>query len=181
MNEPRQRTALPILSGLLVLSALALVSGCDAGASVSSVQTAASVAHTAVGVAQTALPAVQTRLPGIQATAQAGATQVVEVLSDPQVINAQLQVVLVGATIVVTPTPRGAANDGVTQLAITATDTRGMLAQMDTTTRQASAGGALRLAAQYYPRAVVSLSLFTNTGGPLLSGTKAPGQEPAFQ
>jgi hypothetical protein len=163
------------------MGALALSSGCDPGASVGGAQTAVVVAQTAVGVAQTALPALQTSLPGIQATAQAGATQVAAVLSDPQAINAQLQLFLAGATIDLKPTPASAANAEVTQLAITGTDTRNTLAQMDSSTRQAAAGAALQLMAQYYPKATISLTLVDSNGGPLLSGTKAPGGSPAFQ
>ena len=99
VNERRQRVARPLVAGLVVLGTLGAGSGCDAGAQVGSAQTAIVVAQTAVGVAQTALPGLQTSLPGIQATAQAGATQVAAVLSDPQAINAQLQFVLAGATI----------------------------------------------------------------------------------
>ena len=170
-----------MVAGFVVLGALALNSGCDIGASVGGTQTAVVVAQTAVGIAQTALPGLQTSLPGIQATAQAGATQVAAVLSDPQAINAQLQLLLAGATIDARPTPAGVANDAVTELAITATDTRNTLAPMDSTTRQATAGAALLLVAQYYPKATISLTLLDSKGGPLLSGTKAPGESPAFQ
>jgi hypothetical protein len=165
----------------MILGTLALSSGCDPGASIGGAQTAVVVAQTAVGVAQTALPALQTSLPGIQATAQAGATQVAAVLSDPQAINAQLQLLLAGATIDVKPTPAGAANAAVMELAITATDTRNTLAPMDSNTRQATASAAMQLLAQYYPKATISLKLVDGKGGPLLSGTKAPGESPAFQ
>ena len=170
-----------MVAGLMVLGVLALGSGCDAGASVGSAQTAVVVAQTAVNVAQTALPGLQTSLPGIQATAQAGATQVAAVLSDPQAISAQLQLVLAGATIELNPTPVGVANSAVTALAITGTDTHSTLAQMDSATRQATASAALVLVAQYYPNATLSLTLVDSQGGPLLSGTKAPGGAPAFQ
>jgi hypothetical protein len=171
----------PLGTGLLILGALALSSGCDVGGSVGGAQTAVVGAKTAVDLAQTALPAMQTSLPGIQATAQAGATMVVAVLSDPQAINTQLQVVLAGASIDLKRTPAVSANDAVTQLTITATDTRGTLTQMDATTRQATAEAALLLMSQYYPNATISLTLVDSQGGPLLSGTKAPGQGPAFQ
>ena len=170
-----------MVTGLVVLGALALSSGCDVGASVGGAQTAVVVAQTAVGVAQTALPAMQTSLPGIQATAQAGATMVAAVMSDPQAINAQLQVLLAGATVEVKPTPAGATGDAVEQLAITGTDTRNSLTQMDSNTRQATAGAALLLVGQYYPKATISLTLVDTKGGPLLSGTKAPGEGPSFQ
>jgi hypothetical protein len=165
----------------MVLGVLTLSSGCDAGPSVGGAQTAIVVAQTAVNVAQTALPGLQTSLPGIQATAQAGATQVAAVLSDPQAINAQLQLLLAGATVDVKPTPAGAPNAAVTALAITGTDTHNTLAQMDSATRQAAAGAALLLVAQYYPKATISLMLVDNQGASLLSGTKAPGENPTFQ
>jgi hypothetical protein len=171
----------PLVTGLVILGALTLNSGCDVGASVGGAQTAVTAAQTAVGVAQTALPALQTSLPGIQATAQAGATQVAAVLSDPQAINTQLQVLLAGATVVVKPTPADATGSDVTQLDITATDTRGTLAPMDASARQATAGAALLLVGQYYPKAAISLTLVDPKGGPILSGTKAPGEGPAFQ
>jgi len=75
VNERRQRVARPFVTGLAVLGALGLTSGCDAGASVGGAQTAIVVAQTAVGVAQTAIPAMQTNLPALQATAQAGASE----------------------------------------------------------------------------------------------------------
>jgi hypothetical protein len=165
----------------MVLGLLALSSGCDAGPSVGGAQTAIVVAQTAVNVAQTALPALQTSLPGIQATAQAGATQVAAVLSDPQAINAQLQLVLAGATIVVAPKPALAARDAVSELAIVGTDTHNTLTQMDPSTRQATAGVAMHLAAQYYPKATIYLALVDSQSGPLLSGSKAPGADPTFQ
>jgi hypothetical protein len=165
----------------MILGVLVLSSGCDVGASVGGAQTAVVAAQTAVNVAQTALPGLQTSLPGIQATAQAGATQVAAVLSDPQAINTQLQLVLAGATIVVTPKPADAANDAVNELAIVGTDTHGTLTQMNPSTREATAGVALRLAAQYYPKATIYLALVDSQGGPLLSGSKAPGADPLFQ
>lgn len=181
VNERRQRVARPIVTGFTILGMLALGSGCDVGPSVGSAQTAIVVAQTAVNVAQTALPGLQTSLPAIQATAQAGATQVAAVLSDPQAINAQLQLVLAGATIVVTPKPPEAARDAVSELAIVGTDTRNTLSQMDPSSRQTTAGIALQLAAQYYPKATIYLALVDSHGGPLLSGSKAPGEDPAFQ
>jgi hypothetical protein len=168
-------------TGLVVLGTLALSSGCDVRAPVGGAQTAVTAAQTAVGGAQTALPALQTSLPGIQATAQVSATQIAGVFSDPQAINTQLQVLLAGATIDVKPTPAGAANDAVTELSISAADTRGTLAQMDSSTRQATAGAALLLVGQYYPKATISLTLVDSKGAQLLSGTKAPGGAPAFQ
>jgi uncharacterized protein YkwD len=170
-----------MVAGFTVLGVLVLGSGCDVGPSVGGAQTAIVVAQTAVNVAQTALPGLQTSLPVIQATAQAGATQVAAVLSDPQAINAQLQLVLAGATIVVMPKPPDAARDAVNELAIVGTDTHNTLTQMDPSSRQTTAGIALRLAAQYYPKATIYLALVDSQGGPLLSGSKAPGEDPAFQ
>src|SRR5947199_67609 len=77
---------------------LTLVGGCQAGSSIESAQTA-------IAVAQTALPGLQTALPGVQATAQAGATLISGVLSDPLAINAQLQALLAGVTIDARTTP----------------------------------------------------------------------------
>jgi hypothetical protein len=181
VNEPRQRTVRPLVAGLVVVSVLALSSGCDVGGSIGGAQTAVTVAQTAVGVAQTALPALQTSLPGIESTAQAGATQVAAALSDPQAVNGQLQVLLAGATVVLEPTPANATGGAVTHLEITGTDTRGTLAAMDASTRQATAGAALLLVGQYYPSATISLTLLDPQGVPLLSGTKAPGEGPTFQ
>jgi len=170
-----------VLTGLLILSALGLSSGCDTGTSAGGAQTAVTVAQSAVGVAQTALPAVQTSLPGMQATAQAAATQVAAVISDPQAVNGQLQVLLAGATVVVKPTPPDATGGNVARLEITGTDSRGTLSPMDPAARQAAAGAALLLMGQYYPNATISIGLVDSTGAALLSGTKAPGQAPAFQ
>jgi hypothetical protein len=151
-----------------------LAGGCQAGSSLESAQTA-------ITMAQTALPGLQTALPGVQATAQAGATLVSGVLSDPQAINAQLQALLAGVTIEAKTTPDGAANDAVTQVSVTGTDTRGTFAQMDARARQATATGAMLLLAQYYPNASIALTVVDGAGGSLLSGTKSPGQSPSVQ
>jgi hypothetical protein len=158
--------------GTLVVLALGVA--CDARTSVEGAQTA-------VAVAQTALPGLQTALPGVQATAQAGATLITGVLSDPVAINAQLQVLLAGATVDLKTTPSGVANDAITQIEITATDTRGTFEQLDARARQAAGGAAMLLAAQYYPNATVALSVVDSSGGALLSGTKALGQTPSLQ
>jgi hypothetical protein len=174
VNERRQRAARAVVTGLVTLSALALASGCDARTSAEGVQTA-------VAVAQTALPAVQTVLPGVQATAQAGATAVAGVLSDPQAIIAQLQVLLAGSSVELTTLPAGAGNDVVTEVLISATDTRGALGQLDAHSRQAAAGAAMVVVAQYYPKASISLAVNDSAGAALISGTKAAGQAPTFQ
>ena len=174
MNERRQRVAPALGTGIVALGLLTLVGGCQAGSSIETAQTA-------ITVAQTALPGLQTSLPGVQATAQAGATLISGVLSDPQAINAQLQALLAGVTIDARMTPDGAANDAVTQVSVTGTDGRGTFAQMDARARQATTMGALLLVGQYYPNATVSLTVVDGGGGTLASGTKEPGQVPSVQ
>jgi hypothetical protein len=159
-------------TSIVALGLLMLVGGCQAGASVESAQTA-------IAVAQTALPGIQTALPGVQATAQAGATLISSVLSDPLAISAQLQALLAGVTIEARTTPADAPNDAVTQVSITGTDARGTFAQLDARGRQATTMGALLLVGQYYPNATVALTVLDGSGGALASGTKAPGQTPA--
>lgn len=161
-------------TSIVALGLLTLVGGCQAGSSVEGAQTA-------ITVAQTALPGLQTSLPGVQATAQAGATLISGVLSDPQAINAQLQALLAGVTIDATMTPHGAANDAITQVSVTGTDARGTFALMDGRARQATTTGALLLLSQYYPNAMVSLTVVDGGGATLASGTKAPGQAPSVQ
>ncbi len=171
VNERRQRVAPALGSGIVAFGLLILVGGCQAGSSVESAQTA-------IAVAQTALPGLQTALPGVQATAQAGATLISSILSDPLAINAQLQALLAGVTIDARTTPDGASNDAVTQVSVTGTDARGTFGQLDARTRQATTMGALLLVAQYYPNASVSLTVLDGAGGTLASGSKAPGQGP---
>jgi hypothetical protein len=174
VNERRQRPVRALVTGLVVLSALAVASGCEVKSSVEAAQTA-------VAVAQTALPMAQTVMPGFQATIQAGATMAVGVMSDPQAVKASLQVLLGGATVDLKSVPAGAPNDAVTQLTISGTDTRGTFGQLDARARQASAGAAMLLVAQSYPKASVSLTVLDSTGGPLVRGTKAPGEAPSLQ
>jgi hypothetical protein len=174
VNERRQRAGYALATSVVALGLLTLASACDVGASIQGVQTA-------VTVAQTIVPGAQTALPGFQATAQAGATVVAGVLSDPQALKTQLQVLLAGVSVDLKTTPPGVANDAVTDVSITGTDERGTVGQLDSTGRQAAAGAALLIAAQYFPNATISLSLADPTGSPLLSGTKAPGQAPTVQ
>lgn len=174
MKLSRQRAVHAFLTGLGTLVVLAIGVACDARTSVEGAQTA-------VAVAQTALPALQTAVPGVQATAQAGATLVTGVLSDPVAINAQLQVLLAGSTVDLKTTPPGVANDAVTQLEITGTDTRGTFAQLDERARQAAGGAAMLLAAQYFPNASVALSVVDSSGASIFSGTKALGEAPSLQ
>jgi hypothetical protein len=171
---PTYLRATPLGSGVVALVLLMLAGGCQAGSSLDSAQTA-------VAVAQTALPGLQTALPGVQATAQAGATLVSGVLSDPQAINAQLQALLAGVTIEAKTTPDGAANDAVTQLSVTGTDTRGTFGQMDARARQGTATGAMLLLGQYYPNASIALTVVDGSGASLISGTKSPGGAPSVQ
>jgi hypothetical protein len=78
-------------------------------------------------------------------------------------------------------TPEGAANDAVSQVNVTGTDTRGTFAQLDPRARQATAGAALSLLGQYYPNATIALKIVDGAGGSLLTGSKAPGQAPSLQ
>ena len=168
-------------TGIVALGLLTLVGGCQAGSSVEGAQTAIAVAQTALPGFQTALPGIQTALPGVQATAQAGATLVSSVLSDPQAISVQLQALLAGVTIQARMTPDGAANDAVTQVSVTGTDTRGTFAQMDPRARQATTTGAMLVLGQYYPNASIALTVVDGAGGSLISGSMSPGQAPAIQ
>jgi hypothetical protein len=174
VNERRQRAARALATSALALSILALAGGCEARSSIEAAQTA-------VSVGQTSLPGLQTALPGLQATAQAGATLVGGVLSDPRAINAQLQALLAGATVDVMTTPDGAANDAVTSVTVMGMDAQGNFAQLDTRSRQATSSGALLVLGQYFPKANISLTVVDSGGATLISGTKAPGQLPAFQ
>jgi len=174
VNERRQRVAPALGTGIVALGLLTLVGGCQAGSSVEGVQTA-------IAMAQTALPGIQTALPGVQATAQAGATLVSSVLSDPQAINAQLQALLAGVTIDARTMPDGVPNDAVNQVSVTGTDTRGTFSQLDARARQATAAGALVLLGQYYPNAAVTLAVVDGGGGTLAGGSKLPGQAPSVQ
>jgi hypothetical protein len=158
----------------MALSLLVLVGGCEARSSIDAAQTA-------VAVGQTSLPGLQTALPGLQATAQAGATLVGGVLSDPRMINAQLQALLAGATVDVRTAPEGAANDAVSSVTVMGTDAQGNFAQLDTRSRQTTSSGALLVLGQYFPKANISLTVVDDGGSTLISGTKAPGQLPAIQ
>jgi hypothetical protein len=125
-------------------------------------------AQTAVAVAQTALPGLQTALPGVQATAQAGATLMTSVLSDPQAINAQVQLLLAGATVDMQTTPEGVSNDAVTGVTLSATDTHGTFARLDDRGRLAAATAARLLVGRYYPNANVALTVVDEAGASLL-------------
>jgi hypothetical protein len=174
VNERRQRVTPALVTSIIALGLLTLVGGCQAGSSVEGAQTA-------IAMAQTALPGFQTALPGVQATAQAGATLISSVLSDPLAINAQLQALLAGVTIDAHATPDGAANEAVSQVSVTGTDARGTFAQLDPLSRQATTTGALMLIGQYYPNALVTLTVVDGAGGKLASGSKTPGQAPSLQ
>ena len=174
MNERRQRVARALATSALALSILALAGGCEARSSIEAAQTA-------VSVGQTSLPGLQTALPGLQATAQAGATLMGGVLSDPRAINAQLQALLAGSTVEVKTAPDGAANESVTSVTVMGTDSQGNFAQLDTRSRQTTSSGALLVLGQYFPKASISLTVVDGGGVTLISGTKAPGQLPAFQ
>jgi hypothetical protein len=174
VNERRQRLTRALATSTVALSILALAGGCEARSSIEAAQTA-------VSIGQTSLPGLQTALPGMQATAQAGATLVLVVLSDPRAINAQLQALLAGASVDVKKAPEGAANDAVTSVTVMGTDSQGNFAQMDTRGRQTTSTGALLVLGQYFPKATISLTVVDSGGAALISGTKEPGQLPAFQ
>lgn len=174
MNERRQRTAGALGTGLGALALLTLTGGCQVGSSVEGAQTA-------IVVAQTALPGLQTALPGVQATAQAGATLISGVVSDPQAINTQVAALLAGVTVDAQMTPEGAANDAVSQVSVTGTDARGTFAQLDPRARQATASAAMLLLGRYYPNAATVLKVVDASGTTLVSGNKSPGQAPSVQ
>jgi hypothetical protein len=152
MNNSRQRAGRAIVTSLVALSVLGFAGGCEAKSSIEAAQTA-------VVVAQTALPAMQTALPSIVT---------------------QLQAVLPGVGLDLKVTPEGVSNDAVTEVTLIGVDTRGTLSQLDARSRQAAAGGALLVAAQYYPNASISLRIVDSAGAIVVSGTKAPGQAPAI-
>ena|ERR1051326_6952955 len=158
----RQRA---LATALALLSAMALA--CEARSSVEA--------------AQTAIIAAQTAVPGAQATAQAGATLVSTALGTAQPLVATLQALLQGASIQVRTTPDGAAPDAVTSVTVDAADSQGTLAQVDPAVRQAAALGALAAAAQYYPKATITLTVSGADGTALVSGSAAPGQSPRVQ
>jgi hypothetical protein len=162
------------VAGISILGLLSLANGCEARSS-------GEAAQTAIAGLQTTLPGLQTVLPGVQATAQAGATLVGSVLGDSQAIGGQIQALLAGVTIDIHIVPDGAANEAVTQVSVSGTDTRGSFAQMDPRTRQTAAGAALVLMSQYYPNATISLTVTDGSGGSLLNASKAPGQAPSIQ
>ncbi len=174
VNEPRQRTAHAVVVGVLALSLLTVAGGCQVGSSIEGAQTA-------IAVAQTAMPGLQTVLPGVQATAQAGATLVSGMLSDSQAISAQLQALLAGVIIDFTTTPDGAANDAITQVTVNGTDQRGTFGRLDPRARPATVSAALMLLGQYYPNAVITLTVVDGAGATLIKGSKAPGQAPTVQ
>ena len=169
------------MTSVVALGILALAGGCEARSSIDAAQTAVAVGQTSLPGLQTALPGLQTALPGLQATAQAGATLVGGVLSDPRAISAQLQALLAGATVDVKTAPEGAANDAVSSVTVMGTDAQGNFAQLDTRSRQATSSGALLVLGQYFPKADISLTVVDGGGSTLISGTKAPGQLPAVQ
>lgn len=120
-------------------------------------------ARSSVDAAQTAVVAVQTVLP------------------TGQMVVPQLESLMAGVSLSVQIQPDGAANDAVTSVIIRGSDGQDRLGQVDARGRQAAVGGALMLAAQYYPNATISISVVDGAGLPLVSGTKAPGQAPSIQ
>jgi hypothetical protein len=163
VNFGRQRAAV----ALVVLVPLLMATACEA--------------HSSVEAAQTAIVAAQTVLPGAQATAQAGATLVSNALATAQPLAAALQAALQGASVQVKVIPDGATPDAATALQIDATDAQGTLGQVDPLVRRAAATAALQVATQYYPSATITLTVKDDAGGPLVSGSVAPGQLPKVQ
>src|SRR6266508_1970452 len=106
-------------------------------------------AQTAVAVAQTAVPA----LPSV---------------------GDQIRPLLPGVAIDVRTTPPDAANDAVTEVAITGTDGAGALAQLDARARDAAASAALELVSRYYPKATIVLDVKDATGGAVLHAMRPP-------
>jgi hypothetical protein len=121
-------------------------------------------ARSSAEAAQTAVVAVQTALPASQS-----------------VLNTTLGTILAGDNVLVSVSPDGASNDAATDVAISATDARGALQQIDPRARQAAATAALVAAAQYYPNATISVTVTDASGATLLSGSKPPGQTPSVQ
>ena len=102
-------------------------------------------------------------------------------LPSAQVALPQLEGLLGGVSLDIRAAPQDAANDAVTSVSIEGKDNDDRLGQVDARGRQAAAGGALMLAAQYYPNATISLSVLDSSGSVLLKGSKAPGQPPSIQ
>ena len=164
-----------------VLSALALLGGCQNEPAVQAAQTAVSAANAALPAVQATVQAAQTALPGLQATAQAGATLVSGVLNDSQAVAGRIQALLAGANAHVTTAPPGAATDAVTAVMITATDAQGNLAQLDPDTRSTAVVAALEIVGSTYPNATISLTIDASDGSPLVRGAKQPDQAPTLQ
>jgi len=164
MFQARQRTT---VTTLVVLAGLVIGSACQAQSSIQA--------------AQTAIVAGQTALPGAQATAQAGATLVSSALSNAQPLAGTLQALLQGASVTVHTTPDGAAPDAATQVDITAVDAQGTLAQVSPTVRNAAVAAGLQSAAQYYPKATITLVVNDASGGTVVRGSVRPGQTPSIQ
>jgi hypothetical protein len=163
----RQRSGDAWLFTGLLLAVLVLVSGCEARSSVEA--------------AQTAVVAAQTALPGAQATAQAGATLVSIAVSNAQPLVSTLQGLMAGVAMQVHITPDGADAQSATSVDIQGTDQQGTLGQVDARARQAAVSAALLAAAQYYPKATITLKVDDASGVSLVSGSLAPGQSPSVQ
>jgi hypothetical protein len=100
------------------------------------------------------------------------------VLSDPQMIAAQLQALLAGVTIEARTTPSGVANEAVRQVSVTGTDAHGIFSQLAPKARQATGTAAMMLLGQYYPNAAIALTVVDEAGASLVSGSKSPGEAP---
>jgi hypothetical protein len=81
----------------------------------------------------------------------------------------------------ITTVPDGAQPADVTDVSIDGTDNQGKLGQIDLQTRQTAAAAALVAVSQYYPKATVTLDVVDGSGNTLVSGSMAPGEQPAVQ
>jgi hypothetical protein len=177
----RQRGARPLVVAAIVLGVLASGTACQANNSAEAVQTAVAAAQTVLPAGQTAAAGAQTVLPAAQATAQAGATLVSDALNTAQPVIQMLQGLLQGASVNVSTVPDGAAPSAVTAVTVEGTDSQGRLEQVDEQTRHTLASATLSAISQYYPQANVTLTVVDDAGNMLVSGSTAPGRDPAVQ
>jgi hypothetical protein len=163
----RQRAIRPVAAALLTVGVLAGATACGADNSLEAAQTAVTVAQTVV--------------PRAQATAQSGATLVSNAITTAQPVILMVQGLLRDISIKITTVPDGAQPADVTDVSIDGTDNQGRLGQIDAETRQTAAAAALVAVSQYYPKATVTLDVVDGSGNTLVSGSMAPGEQPAVQ
>jgi hypothetical protein len=161
MIKPRQRRR--HLRALLLVAGVLCVAACSPAAS-NDVRSAA------------------TAFAGVQATVQPVSTRVADALTRLQPTDlGRLIGTTMGATIEVSVTPPGAANDQVTQATLNGTDRTGAFGRLDEQARRSFAGAALQLARQAYPKATITLNVVDSSGARLLAATYPAGGQPAFQ